>query len=159
VCIVELVDAENRPVRPGAASDKVLVTNLANHVQPLIRYELTDRFERVEHDGDGHLHARVHGRSDDVLHYDGVDIHPFVVRTVMTADARVVDYAVRQRPNGIDVSVVAEHDAALDLDVLRTRLAGALARAGLVAPEVSVRAVGALDRHAESGKARRFIPR
>jgi phenylacetate-coenzyme A ligase PaaK-like adenylate-forming protein len=159
VCIVELVDAGNRPVPPGVASDKVLVTNLANRVQPLIRYELTDRFERVEHGGtDGHLRARVHGRSDDVLHYDGVDIHPFVVRTVMAADARVLDYAVQQRPNGIDVSVVAEHDAALDLDGLRTQLAGALARAGLVAPEVAVCAGDALDRHAETGKARRFVP-
>lgn len=157
VCIVELVDAENRPVPPGVASDKVLVTNLANHVQPLIRYELTDRFERVEHEGtDGHLRARVHGRADEVLHYDGVDIHPFVVRTVMTADARVLDYAVRQVAQGIDVSVVAERD--VDVDALRVRLVDAITRAGLAAPEVAVRAVDSLGRHAETGKARRFVP-
>jgi len=47
MCIVELVDAENRPTAPGQASAKVLITNLHNHTQPLIRYELTDRFMRL----------------------------------------------------------------------------------------------------------------
>ena len=46
MCIVELVDAENRPVADGAASTRILVTNLYNLTQPLIRYELTDRFVR-----------------------------------------------------------------------------------------------------------------
>ena len=46
MCIVELVDADNRPVPPGVPSAKVLVTNLYNFVQPLIRYELTDAFVR-----------------------------------------------------------------------------------------------------------------
>ncbi|MGV7852596.1 hypothetical protein PJM29_30980, partial [Mycobacterium kansasii] len=44
MCIVELVDAHNQPVARGAASAKVLVTNLYNLTQPLIRYELTDAF-------------------------------------------------------------------------------------------------------------------
>ena len=53
MCIVELVDTDNRPVAPGVPSAKVLVTNLYNMTQPLIRYELTDTFIRqpdaVEH--------------------------------------------------------------------------------------------------------------
>jgi phenylacetate-CoA ligase len=44
LAIVELVDERNRSVPPGTASAKVLVTNLMNPTQPLIRYELTDRF-------------------------------------------------------------------------------------------------------------------
>src|SRR5262252_8051182 len=40
MCIIELVDAGNRPVGPGVPSEKVLVTNLYNLAQPLIRYEL-----------------------------------------------------------------------------------------------------------------------
>src|SRR5207247_1234459 len=43
-CIVELVDDDNRPVPPGTPSAKVLVTNLYNRVQPLIRYDITARF-------------------------------------------------------------------------------------------------------------------
>jgi phenylacetate-coenzyme A ligase PaaK-like adenylate-forming protein len=37
MCIVELVDDENRPTLPGQTSAKVLITNLHNHTQPLIR--------------------------------------------------------------------------------------------------------------------------
>ena len=43
-CIAECADEANRPVAPGTPSAKVLVTNLHNLTQPLIRYELTDQF-------------------------------------------------------------------------------------------------------------------
>ncbi|MGA7052907.1 MAG: AMP-binding protein, partial [Mycobacterium sp.] len=59
-CIVELVDEQNRPVPPGTPSAKVLVTTLANRLQPLIRYELTDRFARLPEVSDhGYLRATV----------------------------------------------------------------------------------------------------
>ena len=38
--ILEPVDAAHRPVPPGDASATVLLTNLANRVQPVIRYDL-----------------------------------------------------------------------------------------------------------------------
>ena len=41
--VFEVVDADNRPVPPGTAGAKVLVTNLENRTLPLIRYELADR--------------------------------------------------------------------------------------------------------------------
>ena len=40
--IVEAVDHEGRPVKPGNRSDKLFVTNLFNTTLPLIRYEITD---------------------------------------------------------------------------------------------------------------------
>ena len=43
-CIAECTDDEGQPVPDGVASSKVLVTNLHNLTQPIIRYELTDRF-------------------------------------------------------------------------------------------------------------------
>jgi phenylacetate-CoA ligase len=46
MCLTELVDEDNQPVPDGTPSAKVLLTNLYNHTQPLIRYELTDRFTR-----------------------------------------------------------------------------------------------------------------
>ena len=46
LCMVELVDRENRPLVSDAVSARVLVTNLYNLTQPLIRYELTDCFVR-----------------------------------------------------------------------------------------------------------------
>lgn len=41
--IVEPVDEELRPVPPGETSHSVLVTNLANRAQPVIRYVMEDR--------------------------------------------------------------------------------------------------------------------
>jgi len=40
--ILEVVDEKNRPVPAGEKGAKVLVTNLANYVQPIIRYEIGD---------------------------------------------------------------------------------------------------------------------
>jgi phenylacetate-CoA ligase len=40
--ILEVVDEDNRPVPTGEKGAKVLVTNLANYVQPVIRYEIGD---------------------------------------------------------------------------------------------------------------------
>ncbi|HUI98985.1 MAG TPA: AMP-binding protein [Usitatibacter sp.] len=41
--ILEPVDAAGRPIAPGETSHTVLVTNLANRVQPILRYDLGDR--------------------------------------------------------------------------------------------------------------------
>jgi phenylacetate-coenzyme A ligase PaaK-like adenylate-forming protein len=40
--MLEVVDENNKPVRAGDKGAKVLVTNLANYVQPIIRYEIGD---------------------------------------------------------------------------------------------------------------------
>ncbi len=40
---IEPVDKDNNPVGYDELSDKVLLTNLTNKVQPIIRYEVTDR--------------------------------------------------------------------------------------------------------------------
>lgn len=41
--VLEGVDAQGHPARPGELSHTVLLTNLANWVQPIIRYDLGDR--------------------------------------------------------------------------------------------------------------------
>jgi phenylacetate-coenzyme A ligase PaaK-like adenylate-forming protein len=95
--IVELVDEADRPIPAGVRSAKILVTNLYNRVQPLIRYELEDSFVREPEAGDaGHLRATVEGRSDDILHYGATSIHPLTIRAVMVKTPEVMDYQVRQ---------------------------------------------------------------
>jgi phenylacetate-CoA ligase len=42
LCIVENVDRDGRPVPDGTPGARVLVTNLFNHLLPLIRYEIPD---------------------------------------------------------------------------------------------------------------------
>jgi phenylacetate-CoA ligase len=157
LCIIELVDADNRPVPPGVASAKVLVTNLYNLTQPLIRYELTDRFVRQPNaPGHGHLQARVQGRADQLLHYQTVDVHPHLIRSVLVTSAEIVDYQVRQTAHGIQVDAITA--GTLDPHQLCGRLTAALAHAGLSQPEVSVRVVDDLQRHQQTGKLRRFLP-
>jgi phenylacetate-CoA ligase len=156
-CIVELVDDRDRPVPTGTPSAKVLVTNLFNHLQPLIRYELGDSFTRQPDDpGHGHLRVRVQGRADEILHYAQADVHPLVLRSVLLARPEVIDYQVRQTTGGVAVSAMLERG--LDLDLLRRDLGAALRRAGLADPQVQVDAVASLPRHPETGKLRRVIP-
>jgi phenylacetate-CoA ligase len=157
MCIVEVVDHSNRPVPPGTPSAKVLLTNLYNRAQPLIRYELTDRFvpypAAASH---GHLRATVEGRADEILSFQAVEIHPFVIRHALVNVPEVIEYQVRQTACGIDVAVVAAHD--LDLEDVTLRLRSVLAGAGLTGAEVSVHAVPHLARYGDTGKIRRFIP-
>lgn len=68
--ILEPVDARHRPVRPGTRSHTVLVTNLANWVQPVIRYDLGDRVTPLAGPcpcGKPFPALRVEGRTDDTL--------------------------------------------------------------------------------------------
>ena len=156
-CIVEPVDEDYRAVPPGTPSAAVLVTNLRNRVQPLIRYELTDTFVQQPAAPDhGHLRARVQGRSDDDFRYGAVTVHPLVIRSVLVRSPDVLEYQVRQTPTGIDVTAVAER--ALDVDALRGQLDGALAAAGLPDPEIEVHPAATLDRDPVTGKLRRFVP-
>jgi phenylacetate-CoA ligase len=157
MCIIELVDAGNRPVGPGVPSAKVLVTNLYNLAQPLIRYELADSFVlEPSAGGPGHMLARVHGRADEVFHYQAGDLHPHVIRSVMLRSPEVADYQVRQTRTGIEADIIAAGSASPE--ALRRRLAEALARGGLSQPDVTVRIAADLPRCAGSGKLRRFVP-
>jgi phenylacetate-coenzyme A ligase PaaK-like adenylate-forming protein len=156
MCIVELVDADNEPVPVGAAADKVLLSNLYNLTQPLIRYELTDRFVRHPDDPSGRLRAIVDGRADSVFRYGNVTIHPLTVRSVMVGMPTISEYQVRQTERGVAIDVVAHGQ--MDPTALGDALRQSLARCGLDAPEVNVRSVTSIERHAETGKVRRFIP-
>jgi len=163
LCIAELVDQDDRPVQPRCPSSKILLTNLYNRTQPLIRYALPDVFvAEPDQDGGGRLRARVRGRADEVLTYPGVALHPHVIRSVLARSPRIADYQVRQTPAGVDLDVLPAGPAGIvgpiAADELARRLADALATAGLAEPEVRVRVVGDLNRQRDSGKLSRFVP-
>ncbi|GIW39517.1 MAG: coenzyme F390 synthetase [Candidatus Binatia bacterium] len=155
-CLVELVDADGRPVPPGVPSEGILVTNLYNLTQPLIRYEITDRFVRHPDSPEGYLRASVEGRADEVFRYGSVEIHPIVVRTVMVKTPAVSEYRVHQTPRGIDMEVVASES--LDTETLAANLCASLRDAGLRDPLATVRCVEGIERNPLTGKVRRFVP-
>lgn len=71
--IIEPVDADNNPARDGM-SDGILLTNLANPAQPVIRYRVSDR-ARLSHEpcacGSPFPVLEIEGRREDMLEFAG----------------------------------------------------------------------------------------
>ncbi|QBD79428.1 phenylacetate--CoA ligase family protein [Ktedonosporobacter rubrisoli] len=84
--VFEPVDADYRPVSPGTQSHTVLISNLANRVQPILRYDLGDSILQRPDPcpcGSPFPAFRVHGRIADVLTFptergEHVSIAPLV---------------------------------------------------------------------------------
>jgi len=158
MCLAEPVDDDNNPVPPGMPSAKVLVTNLHNLTQPLIRYELTDRFTRTPATPEpGWLRASIDGRADEVFQYGSVAVHPHVIRSILASESAVCEYQVRQTGSGIHVACVTS--GPLAAPALAARLEHALRQAGLTAPQARIRLAEAIPRDPRTGKVTRFIPR
>jgi phenylacetate-coenzyme A ligase PaaK-like adenylate-forming protein len=155
-CLAECVDDEGRPVPDGVPSAKVLVTNLHNLTQPMIRYELTDRFTPAGTSPGGALRARVEGRSDDVFRYAEASVHPFVLGAPLLHAPAVREYQIRQTERGADISAVIDGD--FDPATVMTAVERSLREAGLAGPQVRICRVGALDRDPMTSKIRRFVP-
>ncbi|MDO5288492.1 MAG: phenylacetate--CoA ligase family protein [Pseudomonadota bacterium] len=107
--ILEPVDERGRPVPVGQPSHSVLLTNLANLVQPLIRYDLGDGV-RVHRQrcacGSALPVIEVRGRCDDVLHVPAasaaggrasVSLLPLALCTVVEEEGGVFDFQLQQR--------------------------------------------------------------
>jgi phenylacetate-coenzyme A ligase PaaK-like adenylate-forming protein len=155
-CIAECVDDEGQPVPDGVASSKVLVTNLHNLTQPIIRYELTDRFTPAGTSDGGALRASVEGRSDDLFRYPEASVHPFVIGAPLLHAPAVREFQIRQTERGADIAAVIDGD--FDPCAVEAAVRRSLRQAGVGSPQVRFRRVGALDRDPMTSKARRFIP-
>jgi phenylacetate-CoA ligase len=89
--ILEPVDSDRLPVPPGVQSDSVLVTNLANRIQPIIRYDLGDRVMLQPHScacGSPLPVVAVEGRTNDMLSFhdtedQAVQILPLALGSVI----------------------------------------------------------------------------
>lgn len=90
--VVEVVDADNRPVPPGTFGARVLVTTLFSRTLPLIRYELSDSVslsaESCPLDKPFSTITAIQGRAEDVLTLPAarggtIRVHPLVFHRVM----------------------------------------------------------------------------
>ena len=154
MCIVENVDGHGDPVPPGEVGARLLVTNLYNRTQPLIRYEVTD-LVAVEPEpcpcGRSLMRVRsLEGRAEEVLRLGGVSVHPLEFALV-TADPDVREFQVVQRGNGLRLRVALRAGADGAPERLRARLGARLEELGVPRPAVEVETVEALERSA-SGK-------
>jgi phenylacetate-coenzyme A ligase PaaK-like adenylate-forming protein len=154
--IVEVVDEHNRPVPAGKAGCKVLITNLVNYAQPLIRYELSDAVTLAAGPNPaGRPYRRiaaVDGRSIDVLYLRGraggdVALHPSGFGGAFAALPAISQYQLVYDERGLHVRVVLAADAAPDTtDRLRRSLAQVIITVGAVVPPLDVQQVAALER-------------
>ncbi len=93
--ILEPVDRRYRPTPPGELSDTVLLTNLANAVQPIVRYDLGDRVRTAPGPcacGSPLPAVQVEGRCDDVVAFAApgggtVRLVPLALTTVVEESA------------------------------------------------------------------------
>jgi phenylacetate-CoA ligase len=154
-CLAECVDEAGLPVPGGTASARVLVTNLHNLTQPLIRYELTDRFTPAGTSPGGFLRASVEGRAEDVFCYGVARVHPSALTTALLRAAAVREYQVRQTARGADITVVA--DPGLDDAALAAAVEQSLRQAGVTEPHVTIGRAAMIARDPLTGKVRRFI--
>lgn len=109
--ILEAVDENNKPVPFGTQSSKVLLTNLANRICPIIRFEITDRV--VLHNepcrcGNMRPWLTVEGRTDDILCFEnGIRIAPMSL------------YAVLKEVHGIErFQLIQQEDDRLELRLI-----------------------------------------
>jgi phenylacetate-CoA ligase len=154
--IVEVVDDHNQPVPPGTPGHKVLLTNLVNHTQPLIRYELNDSATLAPGPNPlGLPYARittVDGRSDDIITLPAPDgrqlpVHPFRLRAPFATLPDVRQYQIHHDPTALHVRVVLRPSAPQDtLQRIHAALTTELQAAGAVAPPIEVTPVPDLPR-------------
>ena len=154
--IFEPVDEEDRPVRPGALASRVLITNLFNRVQPLIRYAMDDRLAPLPATPDqGHLVATVEGRREGFM-YRNTYVDARAVLRPLEALPQIVDWRVRQTLNGLEAELLL--DGTLDAPRLAAELNRVLSDVGLTRPRVSLTVIDHLDHDPRTGKTRRWVP-
>jgi phenylacetate-CoA ligase len=160
LAIIEPVDENNNPVPYGQPAAKILLTNLYNKTQPLIRYEINDSMTMIDEPCEcGCAHRRItdiRGRLDAFFRYEnGTIIHSVGVNGIVLGDPNVVEMQVTQTHNGMVVSLVTQGES--DNEALRDNLVELLTRAGLNEPDVAVVNVDSLERM-WSGKLRQYEP-
>ncbi len=156
--VLERVDENGHPVPSDQPAARTLATGLANWAFPFIRYDLGDEVALLPGGcpcGSALMRvATVAGRRDDDFRYGHTTIPASAFRHVLGTDPAISEYQVRQTATGAEIAVVGSPDLAQ----LKAQLAQALRSYDFSDPELAVAAVARIERHAATGKLKRFIP-
>jgi phenylacetate-coenzyme A ligase PaaK-like adenylate-forming protein len=110
--IFEPVDAEHNIIPAGQLSDRLLITNLANRVMPISRYELGDRVSLSSELCDCGITlpvVNVEGRTDEILRFrasDGksISILPLALWSVLKETPGVLKFqAIQTKPGELKI--------------------------------------------------------
>lgn len=163
--LLEPVDAEYRPTPPGERSHTVLISNLANRAQPILRYDLGDRIlQRPDPCPCGNpLPAiRVEGRTADLLTFstdsgEQVSI-PALMFEIVDAMGVELFQIVQTSPTGLRVRLRPAAGAAPEQvwRAAHTEIARVLAEQGLA--HVTIERAEEPPEQSPGGKYRSVIP-
>lgn len=137
--ILEPVDEDGQPTPPGQPSHSTLVTNLANHVQPVLRYHLTDRVTTRPDPcscGSPLPAIRVEGRTDEILAIrlpggDTVHVLPLAIGAVVEETPGVESFQLIQTgPAELTVRLAAAAEVDRVWGAVQERLRAYLAAQG-----------------------------
>jgi phenylacetate-coenzyme A ligase PaaK-like adenylate-forming protein len=164
--ILESVDDQNRPVPAGVTGHKVLITNLANHTQPFIRYEVGDRVAlaadcctwrkttRIQ---------RIEGRSGEVFwvqnEFERRFLPGILFHAALDSVDRIQDWqAIQRSSRRIELRFVpiaaASHEQTLVCDLIERSL---IERGLPEWIELDVRVVDQLPPNTRTGKMQRIV--
>ncbi len=159
---IEVVDDDYRPVPPGEPGSRLLVTNLFNRTQPLIRYELNDLLtlspDPCPCGRPFRLLKSVEGRSDDVLEMPATEggtikVHPVTLRSPLVGVRALSEYRIVYGAGELRVeAVLTGADGRQACDEIETGLGAVLAKRGVQVPPILVESVAEILRHPHSGK-------
>jgi len=155
--IVEVVDEKNQPVPDGSPGYKVLLTNLFNFTQPLIRYEVSDMLtmsiEPCPCDRPFRLIAKLEGRSDDIIYLQSpqgqdVPVHSIHFDNAIGVLYEIKEYCIVHEADGLHIIVVLREGASYEevTNRLRTNLRECLESLGIKCPEIRVRITDRIER-------------
>jgi phenylacetate-coenzyme A ligase PaaK-like adenylate-forming protein len=159
--LFEVMDDEYRPVPDGKPGSRLLITNLYNRTQPLIRYELNDLVTLSPNPcpcgRPFPLLKSIEGRSDDVLEMPATDggtikVHPLALRSPLGGIAALSEYRIVYGAGELRIEAVVNGDSDETCREIETQLGAALIEGGAQAPPIHVRSVGTIPRHPHSGK-------
>jgi phenylacetate-coenzyme A ligase PaaK-like adenylate-forming protein len=163
--VLEPVDEGCRPVSPGTRSHTVLVSNLANRVQPILRYDLGDRILQRPDPcpcGNALLAIRVEGRTADLLTFvretgERVSI-PALMFEVVDASEVELFQIVQTSPTNVQVRlrVALGADPSVIWTAVRAEVGRVLEKQGL--RNVTVERAAEPPEQSAGGKYRTVIP-
>lgn len=164
--VFEPVDAGHRPVPPGQPSHTVLISNLANRVQPILRYDLGDSVLQQSGPcrcGNPFPSIRVQGRSAEVLTFgtdggDRVTVAPLAFATLADNTPGLQMFQIVQTaPAKLRVRLqTRDADADRVWEAVRTSIRRLLADHGL--DHVAVERADEPPEQSKGGKFRQVLP-
>jgi phenylacetate-CoA ligase len=155
--IIEVVDECNRAVPDGSPANKILITNLFNYTQPLIRYVVSDMItispEMCPCGRPLRLIAKMEGRSDDIVYLKDlrgrdIPVHPIHFASIMGLFREIKEYQVVHEEDGLHIGIVLREKTSEGeiASMLKEKLRGNLESLGASCPDIHVQFVEKMKR-------------